>query len=86
MIALLKRELQAAAEGTTNSDVETIVAVLPIEDKHIMGGTIDPMTGYAVFEVKYDAVVFKPFINEALDSIVSSTNTVSDLIRCVRET
>lgn len=47
-----------------------IIMVLSIDDNQIGKGLIDHLTGRTRYEVEYDAIVFRPFKNEVLDTTV----------------
>lgn len=42
---------------------------------------ISPSTGMAEFEIRYNAVVYKPYKNEVVDALVTSINNVSNQIQ-----
>jgi DNA-directed RNA polymerase II subunit RPB7 len=49
-------------------------------------GIIQDSYGYAIFDIKYKAIVLKPFKGEVVDAVVSGVNKVSTnilLLVCV---
>ena len=69
----IKRKLQLQEEGRCMPEFGFVVAV--IETKVIAKGMVsDAGNGLVSFPVKYEAVVFKPFKNEVLDTRVTAVN------------
>ncbi|KAJ8907961.1 hypothetical protein NDN08_008064 [Rhodosorus marinus] len=66
----LKQRLISEVEGQFAGRHGFIVIVQKIEEP-IPVGEIDSSTGFAVFPIKYHALVFRPFRGEVLDSIVT---------------
>ena len=67
----IKKSTQDDVSGSsmgTVSGMGFVILVLKIEDDQISKGVIDHLTGLTKFEVAYDAIVFRPFRNEVLDS------------------
>ncbi len=60
----------ASADGTSSAGVGFIILVIAIDDSQIGKGVIDHLTGRTRYEVEYDAIVFRPFKNEVLDTAV----------------
>lgn len=67
---ILTHRLMSEVEGTLLGKYGFVVAVLQVEDP-IPPGELEDGTGYAVFHLQYQAVVFRPFKNEVLDAVVS---------------
>ncbi|KAJ1855241.1 DNA-directed RNA polymerase II subunit [Coemansia sp. RSA 1822] len=72
MREFVTKRLYKDVEGTCTGRYGYIVAVVAILD--IQTGKIIPGHGSAEFEVKYSAILFKPFKNEVLDGVVESVN------------
>jgi len=68
----LTTKLHADVEGTCTGKHGYIISVLNIND--VGAGTIQPGNGAAEFEVKYKAIVYRPFKGEVLEAIVSNVN------------
>lgn len=68
----LTRRLVLEVEGTFSGRHGFVVSVLHVYDD-IPPGELDEVTGFAVFRVRYQAVVFRPFKGEVLDAIVTRT-------------
>jgi len=64
----LQCKSETAAEGITDSGF--IIHVLTIPDQDIVSGKIDHLTGRTQFTVTFDAICFKPFKNEVMDTVV----------------
>ncbi|KAJ1958992.1 hypothetical protein GGI12_004574, partial [Dipsacomyces acuminosporus] len=65
-------KLYRDVEGTCTGRYGYIVAVIAILE--IKMGKILPGTGAAEFDVRYSAIVYKPFKNEVVDAVVSTVN------------
>ncbi|ODV87513.1 hypothetical protein CANARDRAFT_21465 [[Candida] arabinofermentans NRRL YB-2248] len=73
----LRQKLLTDVEGTCTGQFGYIVCVLDSMSIDTGKGRIVPGNqGYAEFEVKYRAVVWKPFKGEVVDAIVSSVNNM----------
>lgn len=67
---MLTQRLMLEVEGTFAGRYGFVIAVLQVLEP-IPTGELDDTTGYAVFPLKYQAVVFRPFKGEVLDGVVS---------------
>ncbi|CDK29227.1 unnamed protein product [Kuraishia capsulata CBS 1993] len=74
MNQFLREKLLTDVEGTCTGQFGYIVCVLDCMSIDVGKGKIIPTEGSAEFEVKYRAVVWKPFKGEVVDAIVSSVN------------
>ncbi|KAJ2156592.1 DNA-directed RNA polymerase II subunit [Coemansia sp. RSA 552] len=72
MREFVTKRLYKDVEGTCTGRYGYIVAVVAILEIQI--GKIIPGHGSAEFEVKYSAILFKPFKNEVLDAVVDSVS------------
>ena len=67
---MLTQRLVLEVEGTFAGRYGFIVAVLEVSSD-IPPGELEEGSGFAVFPLKYQAVVFRPFKGEVLDSVVT---------------
>lgn len=70
----VRARVREEVEGNIVETYGYVVQVLDFAD--IGKGVIDSTTAYAKFTVKYNALLFRPFINEVCDVIVDSVNQV----------
>jgi DNA-directed RNA polymerase II subunit RPB7 len=82
MRAKLINQLHAEVEGTCTGRYGYIITVVTVTD--IGKGKVQEGTGFATFEVKYTAIVFKPFRGEVLDTTVTEVSNVSLLLEVER--
>lgn len=67
---MLTQRLILEVEGTFAGRYGFVIAVLQVIQP-IPTGELEDGTGFAVFPLQYQAVVFRPFKGEVLDSVVS---------------
>ena len=72
IIRLLKEEV----EGLALAEYGFVVNVIEVPEDQIKSGIIEYDTGDVVFNVKYTALLLRPFVNEVLDAVVSQCNTL----------
>lgn len=72
--AEIKKKCIEEVQGIRYGDIGLIVVVLAIEDSQISRGVIDHLTGTVSYEVIFDAIVFCPFRNQVMDTVVSDCN------------
>lgn len=70
---MLTQRLMLEVEGTFAGRYGFVIAVLQVMEP-IPTGALDDTTGYAIFPLRYQAVVFRPFRGEVLDGVVSKTS------------
>lgn len=70
----LESKLYADVEGTCTGKHGYIISVLGISEHG--SGNIQPGTGMAEFQVKYSAIVFKPFKGQVVEGLVGNVNKV----------
>lgn len=70
----LRDKLLTDVEGTCTGQFGYIVCVLDSMKIDVGKGKVLPQTGAAEFEVKYRAVVWKPFKGEVMDAVVNSVS------------
>lgn len=78
---ILTQRLVMDVEGTFEGRYGYIVAVLHVGD-NIPPGELEEQTGFAVFPLSYQAVVFRPFKGEVLDSVVSKVTSHGFFAEC----
>ncbi|KFD51600.1 hypothetical protein M513_07479 [Trichuris suis] len=74
---LVKKKLFTEVEGTCSGKCGFIIAVTGVES--VGTAFIQPACGYVIYPVKYKAIVFRPFVGEVCDGIVTHVNKV-DLV------
>lgn len=67
---MLTQRLILEVEGTFAGRYGFVIAVLQVIEP-IPTGELEDGTGFAIFPLQYQAVVFRPFKGEVLDSVVS---------------
>lgn len=67
----LHTHTHASALTCTQTFTSTIHTTHQVKDEHIVMGTIEFDTGFANVNVVYNAICFRPFVNEVLDAAVS---------------
>lgn len=70
----LLEKLVQEVEGTVSGDYGYIVTVIDSMPINVGSGVVPSGQGSAVFNVKYNAVVFKPFKGEVVDALVTNVN------------
>uniref|UniRef100_A0A5S6Q2N9 DNA-directed RNA polymerase II subunit RPB7 n=1 Tax=Trichuris muris TaxID=70415 RepID=A0A5S6Q2N9_TRIMR len=71
---LVKKKLFTEVEGTCSGRCGFIIAVTGVES--VGTAFIQPACGYVIYPVKYKAIVFRPFVGEVCDGIVTHVNKV----------
>jgi len=82
MRTYLKHKLLSDVEGTCSGQYGYIICVLDHQKIDIGAGKIVPGVGLAEFDVKYQAIIFKPFKGEVVDATVSTVNKVFPSTGC----
>ena len=70
----IEKKLYFDKQGTCSSSDGYIISIWSIIK--IGFGKVEPGRGKATFEVKYSAIVFKPFKGEVLPAVVENVNKV----------
>jgi DNA-directed RNA polymerase II subunit RPB7 len=70
--SILKAKLIEKVEGSCTERCGYIVCVLKVEE--ISTGKILDTSGDVLFNIKYKAVVLKPFVNEVLDGVIEKVD------------
>ncbi len=78
---ILTKRLVMDVEGTFEGRYGFIVAVLQVSNG-IPPGELEDHSGFAVFPLTYQAVVFRPFKGEVLDSVVSKVTSHGFFAEC----
>ena len=73
---MVHQRLKEAVEGKLEPNVGYIVTVLRIGDEWMGKGRIDNMTGGVIYNITYEALVFRPFKNEVVDVIVTEVSNL----------
>lgn len=74
MSQMLKTKLLQDVEGTCTGQFGYIICVMDGMKIDIGKGRVIPASGSAEFEVKYRAIVWRPFKGEVVDGIVTTVN------------
>ena len=69
---ILRVQLYRQVEGTCSGRHGYIVSIVSMED--VGAGRVHDSYGYVSFDVRYTAIVMKPFKNEVMDAVVDSVN------------
>src|SRR5271154_982977 len=80
MRTYLKHKLLSDVEGTCSGQYGYIICVLDHQKIDIGAGKIIPGVGLAEFDVKYQAIIFKPFKGEVVDATVTTVNKVLSVL------
>ena len=70
--SILKAKLIEKVEGSCTEKYGYIVCVLKVEE--ISSGKILDTSGDVLFNIKYRAVILKPFVNEVLDGVIEKVD------------
>lgn len=73
----VQKRLRAEVEGTCHGRYGFIVCVLSVDS--IGKGIVQDSYGLANFDIKYKAIVLKPFKGEVVDAVVATVNKVASL-------
>jgi DNA-directed RNA polymerase II subunit RPB7 len=79
LLETVKQKLYCDVEGTCTGKHGFVIAITQIED--IGDGIIQSSTGFATYQLRFKAVVFRPFKNEVLDGIVEQVNKVGIFLK-----
>jgi DNA-directed RNA polymerase II subunit RPB7 len=74
MTQYLKSKLLADVEGTCTGQFGYIICVMDGMKIDVGKGRVIPGSGAAEFDVKYRAIVWRPFKGEVVDAIVTNVN------------
>lgn len=70
----IRQRLRSNIEGTALGKIGYVVHIVEIRDEDISKGKIEDSTGQTTYKVKFQALVFRPFKNEVLDTIVTASH------------
>jgi len=70
--AKIKAQLKRNVEGAALGRIGYVVHVAEIADEDISKGHVDDTTGEVTYKVTFKAIVFRPFRNEVLDTVVTT--------------
>lgn len=79
LVETVKQKLFCDVEGTCTGKYGFVIAITSIDN--IGDGIIESSTGFATYQLKYKAIVFRPFKNEVLDGIVEQVNKVGIFLK-----
>ena len=79
LLDTVKRKLFCDVEGTCTGKYGFVIAITSIHN--IGDGVIQSSTGFATYQLKFKAIVFRPFKNEVLDGIVEQVNKVGIFLK-----
>ncbi|GMI44745.1 hypothetical protein TrCOL_g13921 [Triparma columacea] len=74
LYSTITRLVESSVEGTALSHYGYIIRVLEVPEDRMRGGVIEYDSGEVTYEVEYKALVFRPFKNEVVDSVVVDVN------------
>lgn len=79
LVEAVKQKLFCDVEGTCTGKYGFVVAITSIDN--IGDGIIQSSTGFATYQLKYKAIIFRPFKNEVLDGVVEQVNKVGIFLK-----
>ena len=68
------KRLKETVEGKTLGDLGVVVHVLHVHDTAKDRGKLEHVTGFACYQVHYDAIVFRPFPHQVVNGVVSTVS------------
>lgn len=68
----IKIELRNTVEGQITPETGLILLVIRVVD--VGPGIVSQRTGYGLFDVKYDAIVFRPQSGQVVDAVIQSVS------------
>ena len=74
--SILVRQVKDEVEGNALSNYGYVVSVLSVPNDKMVAGIIEYDTGAVVYKVEYQALLFRPFTNEIMDTVVSQVNAL----------
>ena len=72
--ATIVRLLKEEVEGLALAEYGFVVNVIEVKEDQIKSGIIEDDTGNVIFNVKYTALLLRPFKNEVVDATVGQCN------------
>lgn len=79
LVETVKQKLFCDVEGTCTGKYGFVIAITSIDN--IGDGIIQSSTGFATYQLKFKAIVFRPFKNEVLDGIVEQVNKIGIFLK-----
>lgn len=79
LVETVKQKLFCDVEGTCTGKYGFVIAITSIDS--IGDGMIESSTGFATYQLKFKAIVFRPFKNEVLDGVVEQVNKVGIFVK-----
>jgi DNA-directed RNA polymerase II subunit RPB7 len=71
---IIRLRLIEEVEGTSMGKYGYVITVTEVRDEDIGRGVIQDNSGYVCFNIKYRAILFRPFKNQVLDAVVTVVN------------
>ena len=71
---IIRLRLIEEVEGASLGKHGYVITVTEVRDEDIGKGVIEDNSGHVCFNVKYRAILFRPFKNEVLDAVVTVVN------------
>ncbi|CCI48725.1 unnamed protein product [Albugo candida] len=68
---IIRLRLIEEVEGTSTGKYGYLITVTEVRDEDIGKGVIQDSSGYVCFNIRYRAILFRPFKNQVLDAVVS---------------
>lgn len=75
----VKQKLYCDVEGTCTGKYGFVIAITKVDP--IGDGVIQSSTGFATYQLKFTAIVFRPFKNEVLDGICEVVNNIGIFLK-----
>ncbi len=68
--------LRSSVEGSALSTYGYVVQVISVPRSSITAGVIEYDSGDVAFDIRYEALLFRPFKNEVVDAVVTDVNNL----------
>jgi DNA-directed RNA polymerase II subunit RPB7 len=71
---IIRLRLIEEVEGTSMGKYGYVITVTEVRDEDIGKGVIQDNSGFVCFNIRYRAILFRPFKNQVLDAVVTVVN------------
>lgn len=71
---IIRLRLIEEVEGTSMGKYGYVITVTEVRDEDIGRGVIQDNSGFVCFNIRYRAILFRPFKNQVLDAVVTVVN------------
>lgn len=71
---IIRLRLIEEVEGTSMGKFGYVITVTEVRDEDIGKGVIQDNSGFVCFNIRYRAILFRPFKNQVLDAVVTVVN------------